>query len=229
LGIVIDKRSKANDASLKAPRILGIWPRVFLLAVAGLTGYWFAPKHFDGDIPEPIRTRPAEQLAPDAQPEASATQPVTCEPIPEKAPGRTPTGGKWSSSPPELPATNLPLRYHVLVEPAPRGPNTLPEWYAAFIEEPRDESWAPAVESAISETIAVSGVKSIQAEYVMCGTSRCTIAGYVDSTVDFDSCQIGGWIGNARIFRQTFGFTCTEVIAGGLQRFIVFLDSERQQ
>jgi hypothetical protein len=114
-----------------------------------------------------------------------------------------------------------------MVAPKSREPQTFVEWYLAFLREARDDAWAAPVEAQIKEVIAISGVQGIQAEYVSCASSRCTVAGYVDPTVGFDSCSISGWIGKAHIFRQTFGSTCRDDEIGGLQRFVVLIDSER--
>jgi hypothetical protein len=125
-----------------------------------------------------------------------------------------------------LPETRLPQEYRTLVEPGPPGPITLADWYSAFVAEPRDDAWAIPVEAGIDEVIAVSGVQGIHAEYVACRSSRCAVAGYVDSTVGFDSCSIGSWIARARLIDSDLGLKCKDETIGGLQRFIVFIDSE---
>ena len=127
----------------------------------------------------------------------------------------------------ELPETGLPPKYHKMVKPKPPEPQTFAEWYLAYLNEARDDAWAVAVEAQIGELIAASGIQGIQAEYVSCQSSRCTVAGYVDPTVGFDSCSVGGWIGKARIFDRTFGLTCKDETIAGLQRFVVLIDSER--
>ena len=95
------------------------------------------------------------------------------------------------------------------------------------MREPRDNAWAPMIESDIRDVIAASGNTHIQPEYVACASSRCTVAGLVDQASAFDSCAIGSWIGDALIFRDSFSYTCIDEQAAGKQRFVVFVDSER--
>ena len=87
----------------------------------------------------------------------------------------------WSQ--PQLTAiTVAPIRipriYDEIIGP-PTRMTTIPNIHADFKNEPRDESWASAMESGIRHHIANSGTGDwAVVEYIECRSNTCEIAGY---------------------------------------------------
>lgn len=210
--------------------MIGILPRILILAIGCLFGYLLASSAIiGGDVDDRTRQTLPRAVTPSTEEllKESTTDTLNCEPTQVAKRRPQPDAHMLSLPVSELPETVLPAKYHRMIEPESREPRTLAELYMAFLRESRDDAWAAPVEAQINEVIAVSGVQGIQAEYVSCGSSRCTVAGYVDSTLGFDSCSVFEWIGEARIFPRAFGGTCEDEEMGGLQRFLVLIDSER--
>lgn len=212
--------------------MIGIFPRILVLIAGCVAGYWF----FDTETSEalvPIRGEPpaaASISSVDHSPDL-ATSESNCEPGSAESGVRQslPAQSAVPSEPlpvSELAVTGLPLKYHRLVEPESREPQTFSEWFLAFVDEPRNDAWANVTEPRIRAAMSAAGEQGIHADYIACKSSRCTVAGYSMASSDFDSCLITGWIGKARIFNATFGSTCMEQEIGGLTRFVVLLDSE---
>jgi len=210
--------------------MIGILSRIPILASGCLIGYLLASSQIIGnDVDDPMRQNVPRAVTPPAEEplKASTTSTLKCEPTKVAKRSSQPVGQALPLPVSELPDTGLPARYHKMVEPESREPQTFAERYMAFLRERRDQVWAASVEARIKEAITVSGVQGIQAEYVSCRRRSCAVAGYVDPTVGFDSCSIIGWIGRARIFPRSFGSTCKDEEIAGLQRFVVLIDSER--
>lgn len=210
--------------------MIGIWSRFLLLACGCLAGYWLASNSVLEDAAEESTTQRSpgteEPLAKNRFDEPTAST-MSCGATRTAIQSTQHLDTAQQPSISELPETGLPPKYQKMVEPKPPEPESFAEWYLAFLNEARDDAWAVPVEARIGELIAASGVQGIQAEYVSCRSSRCTVAGYADPTAGFDSCSVSSWIGKARIFDRTFGSTCRDEEIGGLQRFVVLIDSER--
>lgn len=209
---------------------MSISTRILILLIACLAGYLSASgRAADEKIGGTYGQKPQSGASPSVQKPARTAAPATvnCE-RPAVADPLSRSDEVFRPVPAHgLPETGLPARFDRMVKPRSREPQTLPEWYAAFQEEERDAEWASSVEARISDVIFAAGVNGLQAEYVSCRKSRCTVAGYVDPTAGFDSCSVSGWIGQARIFSRSFGSTCKDEEIAGLQRFVVLIDSER--
>lgn len=193
--------------------VLGIWSRLLLLVGGLAAGYAWAS----------YQAKPSHSPAPDVN-LSQETVPVA-QPVERQTDASALARATTSECKPAMAVAKTPARQESL--PPGREPTTLAGWYEAFMSEPRDNAWAPVIESDIRDIIAASGNTLIQPEYVACASSRCTVAGLVDQTSAFDSCVIGSWLGDALIFRDAFSYTCIDEDAAGKQRFVVFVDSER--
>jgi hypothetical protein len=210
--------------------MIGVSSRLLILAGGCLAGYWLASNPVgrdNADVAFHQESGHSEVQPAEEHPYSPSAISSTCEPVKAAA-----DASLREEQPPEptlfvLPETGLPPKYREMLTPRGREQETLAELYAAFLKEVRDDAWATPIETRINELIANSGVQGIHAEYVACRVSRCTVAGYADPTVGFDGCSVIMWIGKERILDSDYSSTCSGAEVGGLQRFIVLIDSER--
>lgn len=79
----------------------------------------------------------------------------------------------------DVPEIRMPSNYREMIGPVrPRQPS-FAEQHADFASEPRDESWAVAMETGINDYVASSGATlGLVVEYVECRSRTCEIAGF---------------------------------------------------
>ena len=119
--------------------------------------------------------------------------------------------------------TRLPDAYLEAVQPRPR-PLSVPELHQAFSNDPRDDSWAYAMELGINNHLAAEGApEGTVIEYAECRSRFCELAGYVQPGFEdrsrelFEAMSGTGWW---QLSSSTFTFGAP---IDGVNRFVTIV------
>lgn len=119
----------------------------------------------------------------------------------------------------------IPRIYREIIGPVYHLGPTLPELHAMFEREPRDETWAYAMEAGINDYIANrwAGDGTV-VEYVECRSQHCEIAGYVHDGYENKSASILGAIRKEGWWQGGNSTHSTGGNIDGLNRFVIILN-----
>lgn len=118
---------------------------------------------------------------------------------------------------------NTPSVYVEMLGPSYQNVS-LEDLHLTFGSEHRDEGWAFAVESEISQYIANNGVADwAEIEYIECRKSICEIAGYLRGDTTHDAREIVDGISSSTWWHSEKSVHLMESNPDGLERFLVFV------
>ena len=123
------------------------------------------------------------------------------------------------------PISNIPAVYkEVIGRPRPRQLRVA-DRHAIFLTEPRDEAWASAMESGISNYLADNASNMrIVVEFVECRSEHCEVAGYVhDGSRDYISGLRNG-LKNSGWWQGGISSASTNKKIDGVDRFVIMFN-----
>jgi hypothetical protein len=118
---------------------------------------------------------------------------------------------------------NTPPVYVQMLSPSYQSVS-IEDLHFTFANQSRDDGWAFAVESEISQFVANNGVAEwAEIEYVECRKSICEIAGYLHGDTTHDAREIVDGISSATWWHSEKSVHLMESDRDGLQRFMVLV------
>lgn len=126
-----------------------------------------------------------------------------------------------------MPASNLPAVYsEVIGSPQPKRLRVA-DRHAIFLTEPRDEAWASAMESGISNYLADNASNlSFRVEFVECRSEHCEIAGYVPEGYLDDTSDLRNGLKNSGWWQGGVSSASTGMEIDGVERIVIMFNRD---
>ena len=126
-----------------------------------------------------------------------------------------------------MPASNLPAVYsEVIGSPQPKRLRVA-DRHAIFLTEPRDEAWASAMESGISNYLADNASNlSFRVEFVECRSEHCEIAGYVPEGYLDDTSDLRNGLRNSGWWQGGVSSASTGMEIDGVERIVIMFNRD---
>ncbi len=126
-----------------------------------------------------------------------------------------------------MPASNLPAVYsEVIGSPQPKRLRVA-DRHAIFLTEPRDEAWASAMESGISNYLADNASNlSFRVEFVECRSEHCEIAGYVPEGYLDDTSDLKNGLKNSGWWQGGISSASTGMEIDGVERIVIMFNRD---
>ena len=130
-----------------------------------------------------------------------------------------------SESDGEVPESRIPYIYNdVIGEPKPKRLMTA-DRHAAFLLEPRDQSWASAMESGIANYLADNAAElQFKVEFVECRSEHCEVAGYIPPGIEDDSRQLKSGLKNSAWWQGGLSSASTRRTFDGVTRVVIIFN-----
>ena len=173
--------------------------------------------------PSPVETSESDGLGPAARIAKSAIEDESGNSDSRPEEGLSSDGSRLAKD-----SIRIPSAYRDLVDPIPRHRPSPLEIHAIFEKEPRDETWAAAMEAGIRDHYARFGAaEKTVVEYVECRSKYCEIAGFrekdfsgVTGRVFSDMTKSGWWQADG-------GDNYISGHADGVDRFVIIVTRYR--